>query len=91
MLTASYLGEHASSPAYQSAHGRMSPIASCKIMSMHRAACRYDGVMELTKDLSQRYPSPGEVQQNTVRILSSLFPSWLPPAFKVHVPPCRGS
>ncbi|KAK9864268.1 hypothetical protein WJX84_010435 [Apatococcus fuscideae] len=42
----------------------------------------YDGVMELTKDLSQRYATPQQVQQNTVQILSSLFPSWLPPAFK---------
>jgi hypothetical protein len=42
----------------------------------------YDGIVDLTRRLNS-LGSPRETQVLTRQILNSLFPSWLPPAFKV--------
>jgi len=42
----------------------------------------YDGIVDLTRRLNAM-GSPRETQVLTRKILNSLFPSWLPPAFKV--------
>lgn len=47
---------------------------------------RYDAIVELTRALNDRHSDPVATQQQTQRILLSLFPSWLPPAFKVAAP-----
>lgn len=43
----------------------------------------YDGIIELTRRLNS-VGTPLLTQQKTREILLSLFPSWLPPAFKVR-------
>jgi len=45
--------------------------------------CRYDAIIDLTRKLNSSYPTSEQVQQTTRAILNSLFPSWLPGAFKV--------
>lgn len=42
----------------------------------------YDGIVDLTRRLNA-LGSPRQTQVLTRKILNSLFPSWLPPAFKV--------
>jgi hypothetical protein len=42
----------------------------------------YDGIVDLTRRLNA-LGSPRQTQALTRRILNSLFPSWLPPAFRV--------
>ena len=44
---------------------------------------RYDGIIKLTRRLNSKFPTNRETQERTVGILASLFPSWLPSAFKV--------
>ena len=44
---------------------------------------RYDAIVELTRVLNSQSISPRQTQVKTRQILQSLFPSWLPPAFKV--------
>ena len=44
---------------------------------------RYDAIVELTRVLNDSNSDPVATQQQTQQILLSLFPSWLPPAFKV--------
>jgi hypothetical protein len=45
--------------------------------------CRYDAIIDLTRQLNSKFDSARETQLATRGILNSLFPSWLPPAFKV--------
>ena len=49
--------------------------------------CRYAGIIDLTRKLNAKYRHPRETQEATKTILRSLFPSWLPGAFKVR-PDC---
>ena len=44
---------------------------------------RYDAIVELTRVLNDKNSDASATQQQTQQILLSLFPSWLPPAFKV--------
>lgn len=44
---------------------------------------RYDGIIDLTRKLNSKYSRPQETQAATKRILKTLFPGWLPPAFSV--------
>lgn len=48
-----------------------------------KATCEgYDGVIEVVKALAQSYKGrPAELQAASERVLESLFPGWLPPAF----------
>lgn len=46
---------------------------------------RYDAIIDLTRQLNRRYPTARETQLTTRGILNSLFPSWLPGAFKVII------
>lgn len=47
-----------------------------------RASVRgFTGVIDTVKALSRRSKTPEELQQASMRVLDSLFPSWLPPAF----------
>lgn len=41
----------------------------------------YDGVIETVKALAVKYPKASELQLASERVLLSLFPGWLPPAF----------
>ena len=43
----------------------------------------YPAIIDLTRRLNRRYPTARETQLATRAILNSLFPSWLPGAFKV--------
>lgn len=43
----------------------------------------YGAIIDLTRRLNRRYPTARETQLATRGILNSLFPSWLPGAFKV--------
>ncbi|WIA35590.1 hypothetical protein OEZ86_004011 [Tetradesmus obliquus] len=43
----------------------------------------YEAIIDLTRRLNASYSEAREVQLTTRRILNSLFPSWLPGAFKV--------
>ncbi|KAG1677799.1 hypothetical protein FOA52_008563 [Chlamydomonas sp. UWO 241] len=43
----------------------------------------YDGVIELTRRLNSKFPTPRGTQVATVGILRSLMPSWLPGLFAV--------
>ena len=45
--------------------------------------CRYAGIIDLTRKLNAKYRHPRQTQEATKTILRSLFPSWLPRAFKV--------
>jgi hypothetical protein len=45
---------------------------------------RYDAIIDLTRRLNNKYQQAGQVQEATRGILNSLFPSWLPGAFKVR-------
>lgn len=47
-------------------------------------AHRYDAIIDLTRRLNASYSEARQVQLTTRRILNSLFPSWLPGAFKVR-------
>jgi hypothetical protein len=44
---------------------------------------RYDAIIDLTRQLNSNFDSARETQLATRGILNSLFPRWLPPAFKV--------
>lgn len=44
---------------------------------------RYDAIIDLTRKLNSKYKHPQQTQAATKRILKSLFPGWLPPAFSV--------
>lgn len=41
----------------------------------------YDAIIGLTRKLNAKYKHPQQTQAATKRILKSLFPGWLPPAF----------
>ncbi|EIE22959.1 hypothetical protein COCSUDRAFT_15824 [Coccomyxa subellipsoidea C-169] len=43
----------------------------------------YDAIVDLTRLLNSKSSNPRDTQVKTRQILLSLFPSWLPPAFKV--------
>lgn len=43
----------------------------------------YDAIIEMTRRLNSSYATPQETQIVTRRILKSLFPPWLPGAFKL--------
>ena len=43
----------------------------------------YNGVVDLTRALNQKYPDTTELHTRTTSILLSLFPHWLPKAFGV--------
>lgn len=43
----------------------------------------YQGIIRLTRRLNSKFLNPRQTQARTVSILNSLFPPWLPPAFKV--------
>ena len=43
----------------------------------------YDAIVELTLRLNSQYPTARQTQAATRTILQSLFPPWLPSAFKV--------
>ena len=45
----------------------------------------YDAIVELTLRLNSHYPTARQTQTATRAILRSLFPPWLPGAFKVLV------
>ena len=45
--------------------------------------CRYDAILSLTTSLNGMSDQPRDTQERTRLILQSLFPAWLPPAFKV--------
>jgi hypothetical protein len=45
--------------------------------------CRYEAIIDLTRKLNSSFAEAEQVQQTTRGILNSLFPSWLPGAFKV--------
>ena len=44
---------------------------------------RYEAIVDLTRRLNANYGSPHATRRRTKRILQSLFPPWLPSAFKV--------
>ena len=46
---------------------------------------RYDAIIDLTRKLNSKYTHPQQTQAATKRILKSLFPGWLPPAFSVSI------
>lgn len=46
-------------------------------------AHRYEAIVDLTRSLNTMSEYPGHTQERTRLILLSLFPAWLPPAFKV--------
>ena len=48
-------------------------------------SCRYDAIVDLTRSLNAMSDNPGGTQERTRVILLSLFPAWLPPAFKVQI------
>lgn len=45
--------------------------------------CRYQAIVDLTRRLNSKFGSPQETTSRTQGILRSLFPPWLPAAFKV--------
>ena len=49
----------------------------------------YDAIVELTHQLNRQFPTARGTQSATRAILKSLFPAWLPGAFKVR-PRSRG-
>lgn len=46
-------------------------------------ARRYPAIIDLTRRLNRQFPTARDTQLATRGILNSLFPSWLPGAFKV--------
>lgn len=61
------------------------PCRSVIESSVTLTACRYDAIIDLTRKLNQQHATPAEVQNTTRYILKSLFPGWLPGAFKVRM------
>jgi hypothetical protein len=47
-------------------------------------ATRYQAIVDLARRLNTKYSSFREIQVKTVKVLTSLMPSWLPAAFKVR-------
>jgi hypothetical protein len=47
-----------------------------------RPLCSYPAIIELTRRLNRQYPTARATQLATRGILNSLFPSWLPGAFR---------
>ncbi len=45
----------------------------------------YDGIIDLTRRLNSKFRTTAETQETTRRILNALFPSWLPPLFRVRL------
>jgi hypothetical protein len=43
----------------------------------------FNGLMELIRRLNSRYSDKARASESSRRILQSLFPSWLPKAFKI--------
>lgn len=52
-------------------------------------SCRYDAIVDLTRRLNSQFATARETQVVTRGILNSLFPSWLPGAFKVGQGPLQ--
>lgn len=52
-------------------------------MRLQRYLPRYDAIVDLTRVLNSSSSNPRDTQIRTRQILLSLFPPWLPPAFKV--------
>jgi hypothetical protein len=67
------------------------PILSsaCKVQEVGWDSSRpgYDGLIDVAKRLLLHYPSHQETEQATVRVLRSLFPSWLLTLFKKLIAP----
>jgi hypothetical protein len=49
---------------------------------LNHVTCRYEGIIQLTRLLNAKFATPKETQACTLGILQSLFPPWLPTAFK---------
>lgn len=45
---------------------------------------RFAAIIDLTRTLNRKFSAPGATQAATRKILKSLFPFWLPSAFKVR-------
>ncbi len=60
------------------------PLFLQHAMTRRYAVHRYDAIVDLTRSLNTMSEYPRDTQEQTRRILLSLFPAWLPPAFKVR-------
>lgn len=54
------------------------------VIIIYCLCCRYDAIIDLTRRLNSKFPEARQVQLTTRGILNSLFPRWLPGAFKVN-------